>query len=132
MLQEANMAMGDITRTVIRGTAVDFSFPYFVTRVGYFTKKPYPLPRIESIVWPFDKYLWLCLVVTLPIFTLTYLIWVKLQPRSENVGSQDLVTHVMMIFLYQSKQIMRSEFHKDMKYDSFQICPIGRLFGILK
>ena len=132
MLQEANMAMGDITRTVIRGTAVDFSFPYFVTRVGYFTKKPYPLPRIESIVWPFDKYLWLCLVVTLPIFTLTYLIWAKLQPRSENVGSQDLVTHVMMIFLYQSKQIMRSEFHKDMKYDSFQICPIGHLFGTQK
>ena len=129
MLQEAIMAMGEITRTVIRGTAVDFSFPYFVTRVGYFTKKPYPLPRIQSIVWPFDKYLWLYLMVTLPIFTLTYWIWAKLQPRNENVGLQDLVTHVMIIFLKQSMQIKRSEFHKGLKYNSFQTCPTGHLFG---
>ena len=102
-VKEAHLAMGDITRTVIRETAVDFSFPYFITRVGYFTKKPYPLPRILSIVWPFKEFLWLCLVVTLPIFSLIYWLIAKFQPGHQNLGLQDLVTHVMMIFLYQSK-----------------------------
>ena len=103
LLQEAHLAMGDITRTTIRETAVDFSFPYFVTRVGYFTKKPYPLPRIQSIVWPFEKYLWLCLGVTLPIFSDVYWISAKLSHSSKKI-SVDLVSQVVGIFLYQSKQ----------------------------
>ena len=107
-IKEADLAMGEITRTLIRETAVDFSFPYFITRVGYFTKKPYPLPRILSIVWPFKEFLWLCLVVTLPIFSLIYWLIAKFQPGHQNLGLQDLVTHVMMIFLYQSMQFRRS------------------------
>ena len=102
------MAMGDITRTLIREMAVDFSYPYFVTRVGFFTKKPYPLPRIEAIVWPFRKYLWLCLGMTLPLFSLAYWILAKVITRSRNVASGELVDHVVRILVYQSKQNISS------------------------
>ena len=129
--KEADLAMGEITRTSIRETAVDFSFPYFVTRVGYFTKKPYPLPRIMSIVWPFKEFLWLCLVVTLPMFSLSYWIVAKFQPRHQNIGLQDLITNVMMIFLYQSKlKISDLQNYRSLDYNSFQTCPIGHHFGI--
>ena len=130
-IKEADLAMGDITRTSIRETAVDFSFPYFVTRVGYFTRKPYPLPRIMSILWPFKEFLWLCLAVTLPIFSVTYWIMSKFQPGHQNLVLQDLVTHVMMIFLYQSKlKISDLQNYRSLDYNSFQTCPIGHHFGI--
>ena len=130
-IKEADLAMGDITRTSIRETAVDFSFPYFVTRVGYFTKKPYPLPRIMSILWPFKEFLWLCLAVTLPMFSVTYWIMSKFQPGHQNLVLQDLVTHVMMIFLYQSKlKISDLQNYRSLDSNSFQTCPIGHHFGI--
>ena len=95
--------MGEITKTQLREMAVDFSYPYFVTRVGFVTKKPFPLPRIEAISWPFRRYLWLCLGMTLPIFCLVYWIFAKFQSGGGNLALGDRVTHVLKIFLYQSK-----------------------------
>ena len=108
--QEADLAMGEITKTLIREMAVDFSYPYFVTRVGFFTSKPYPLPRIRAIIWPLETYLWLCLGMTLPIFSLVYWILATFQSGSGNVPSGQLVSHVVQIFLWQSKQDISSLF----------------------
>ena len=97
--------MGEITKTEIRETAVDFSYPYFMTRVGFFTKKPHPRSKIIAILWPFHPYLWICLSVTLPIISLVY--WAFAKFRFGRVKSQKLtlgeaVTHIMEIFIRQS------------------------------
>ena len=37
--------MGDITETALRDSVVDFSYPYFFTRVGFFTRKRHQFSR---------------------------------------------------------------------------------------
>ena len=99
--------MGDITKTAIRETAVDFSYPYFLTRVGFFTKKPHPLPKFKAILWPFHVYLWLCIAVTLPIFCLMYWLFANFwssHDKFHNMSLGEAVEHVMRIFLNQGEQ----------------------------
>ena len=64
------MAMGAITRTSLRDTAVDFSYPYFITRVGFVTRKPTPLPKVMAILWPYRLNVWATFAVTLVVFNL--------------------------------------------------------------
>ena len=66
------MAMGAITRTTIRDTAVDFSYPYFITRVGFITKKPSPIPNVKAMLWPFGNIVWIALAVSVPAFAVIY------------------------------------------------------------
>ena len=66
------MAAGAITATRVRRTAVEFSYPYFFTHIGYYTKKPSPLSKVFAIFWPFDEIIWLILAGTLPAFCMTY------------------------------------------------------------
>ena len=68
--KEATMAMGAITRTDLRDTAVDFSYPYFITRVGFVTRKPTPLPKVMAILWPYRLNVWAAFAVTLVVFNL--------------------------------------------------------------
>ena len=70
--QEAHMAAGAITATRVRRTAVEFSYPYFFTHIGYYTKKPSPLSKVFAIFWPYDEIIWLILAGTLPAFCITY------------------------------------------------------------
>ena len=62
--------MGAITRTSSRETAVDFSFPYFISRMGFYTRKPSPVPRVLAILWPYSTFVWLSLAVSVPVFSL--------------------------------------------------------------
>ena len=58
--------MGSITHSATRDTAVDFSYPYFYTGIGYYCLKPYPLSKFMAVLWPFDIYLWIALIAAVP------------------------------------------------------------------
>ncbi len=68
--------MGSITRTAIRSTAVDFSYPYFVTSIGLLSKKPGPLPKYGAVLWPFQTELWMGLG-TDPIWPISYSVRIR-------------------------------------------------------
>ena len=74
--------MGGITRTTIRDTAVDFSYPYFVTRVGFFTKKPSPIPNVKAILGPYGNIVWMALAVSVPAFSLIFFIFSKIDKEA--------------------------------------------------
>ena len=59
------MAMGSITRTFLRHTAVDFSYPYFVTTIGFITKKPGFKEKLMALLWPYENRVWIALAVAL-------------------------------------------------------------------
>lgn len=79
--QEAELAMGSITSTPLRDTAVDFSYPYFFNRLGFITKKPSPLPKFMAILWPYQKNVWITTGVMVPVFSLIYWIFLTLQQQ---------------------------------------------------
>ena len=60
--------MGGITRTFLRNTAVDFSYPYFVTTIGFYTKKPPYETKLMALLWPYESRVWIALAVALPAF----------------------------------------------------------------
>ena len=65
------MAMGAITQTKIRETAVDFSYPYFMTNIGFITRKPSRVPKFLAIMWPYKNNAWVAFTITLVVFNLT-------------------------------------------------------------
>ena len=83
--------MGGITRTFLRNTAVDFSFPYFVTTIGFFTKKPPHETRLMSLLWPYERRVWIALAVALPAYNIINYILSKVYQKkfspSFNLGS---------------------------------------------
>ena len=78
------MAMGAITRTSLRDTAVDFSYPYFITRVGFVTRKPTPLPKVMAILWPYRLNVWATFAVTLVVFNLVNWIFSRIYKKGFN------------------------------------------------
>ena len=64
--------MGAITRNAIRDKAFDFTYHSFISRVGFVTKKPEPLPKIAAIWWPFMKELWISLGISVVLFSLGF------------------------------------------------------------
>ena len=83
--------MGGITRTFLRNMAVDFSFPYFVTTIGFFTKKPPHETRLMSLLWPYERRVWIALAVALPAYNFINYILSKVYQKkfspSFNLGS---------------------------------------------
>ena len=71
-MQEGHMAMGQISITAIRETAVDFTYPYFMTNIGIVSKKPMPLPKYLAILWPFKPAVWLAMAIALVMSGPTY------------------------------------------------------------
>ena len=57
--------MGAITRTFLRNTAVDFSYPYFVTTIGFSTRKPPFKKKLMALLWPYENRVWIALAVAL-------------------------------------------------------------------
>ena len=70
--------MGAITRTTTRETAVDFSYPYFITRTGFITKKPSPVPNVTAMVGPYRTIVWIALAVSVPAFSLIFFSFSKI------------------------------------------------------
>ena len=95
--------MGSITRTPIRDSVVDFSHPYFFTRMAFVTKKPYALPKFLAIVWPYGTGVWMSLGITVPLFCFVYWGFSKLDKRGTsryNFG----IGQVLQILLKQGKK----------------------------
>ena len=80
--KEADFAMGAITQTPIRERVVDFSYPYFFTSIGIMSKKPSPLSKLMAIVWPYNKNVWLSLIVAIVVFILMHCILSKIEKAS--------------------------------------------------
>ena len=59
------MALGKITQTFVRNTAVDFSYPYFVTTIGFSTRKPPFKKKLMALLWPYENRVWIALAVAL-------------------------------------------------------------------
>ena len=105
--------MGYITQTAMRDTAVDFSYPYFVTKVGFVTRKPFPIPNIKAIVDPYGILVWIALAVSVPAFSFLLRILSKIDKdgfsANFNTGrafmqvSQMLVMQGMTMHLISSK-----------------------------
>ena len=68
--------MGAITQTPIRDRVVDFSYPYFFTSIGMMSKKPSPLSKLTAIIWPYNKNVWISLIVASVIVILIH--WIIL------------------------------------------------------
>ena len=75
------MAMGAITQTSLRETAVDFSYPYLTTRIGFVTRKPSPLPKVMAILWPYRINVWAAFAVTLVGFNLVNWIFSRIYKK---------------------------------------------------
>ena len=83
--------MGGITRTFLRNTAVDFSYPYFVTTIGFYTKKPPYETRLMALLWPYENRIWIALAIALPAYNfINYIlskVYLKKFCPSFNLGS---------------------------------------------
>ena len=73
--------MGAITQTSMRDKVVDFSYPYFFIRVGFVTKKPSQILNIKALFWPYGDVVWICLAMSVPLFTLIFLTFSKIDKR---------------------------------------------------
>ena len=95
--------MGAITQTPIRDTAVDFSSPYFFTGIGFYSRKPYPLSKSMAIVWPFDMYLWIAIIVAVPASATIYWIFAMLQCKDgkESISFGTSLSQILQILVYQ-------------------------------
>ena len=93
--------MGAITRTYERDTVVDFSYPYFLIRVGFITKKPTPIPNIKALFWPYEDIVWICLATSIPLFALIFLTFSKVDkkgfPHGFNLGKALMQVSQMLI-----------------------------------
>ena len=76
--QKALLAMGVISRNAIRDKAIDFSYHCFISRVGFVTKKPQPLPKIAAVWWPFTEELWISLAMSVVLFSLGFWCFTRL------------------------------------------------------
>ena len=64
--------MGAITNTPIRDTVVDFSYPYFISRIGFYTRKPTLIPKYMAILWPFGNIVWLLVALSALMFSMLF------------------------------------------------------------
>ena len=94
--------MGAISRTYLRDTAVDFSHPYFITKVGFVTKKPSPIPNIKAILWPFGNIVWIALAVSVPAFS--FIFWTF--SRVDKTGFRSSKYSLTIIFMQISQLLV--------------------------
>ena len=124
------MAMGQITRTAVRATAVDFSYPYFVAMMGIVSKKPFPLPKYMAILWPFETDVWVFLICTLAASGLLDWTFSKLRSRGrrEKVSFGMAYFHAYQILFMQSK-LVNVVFNTTSHCDRLQALPTGQSCG---
>ena len=79
--------MGSITLTLLRDTAVDFSYPYFYNHLGFISKKPLTSLKRIAILWPYQKIVWITIGAMVPFFSLTYWIISTLQQEERRMKS---------------------------------------------
>ena len=101
--------MGAITQTPLRDMVVDFSYPYFFTSLGLASKKPSPLSKLMAIVWPYDKHVWISLMVATVIVIMMH--WTLIKIDTESISRQNFT------FGTSVQQICQMLLMQGMKYD---------------
>jgi hypothetical protein len=96
--QDVHMAMGTITRMADRDRAVDFTYPYFVSMVGIISLKPKLLPKHMAILWPFQKEIWMCLVLSLVVGVVAY--WMLSVLGSMALGEKDSIDDDLSVIIF--------------------------------
>ncbi|XP_037093709.1 glutamate receptor ionotropic, kainate 4-like [Pollicipes pollicipes] len=66
---EADLAVGDISVTLEREAAVDYTYPFHIEPVSFFMLRPPALPRWLVLVTPFSNTTWLVLLCSLLVGT---------------------------------------------------------------
>ena len=72
--KEADIAIGSITITALRETAIDFTNYYQLEYLAVFGIRPQPMANWLAIFEPFDKSTWILLIVTL--INVTIMNWI--------------------------------------------------------
>jgi hypothetical protein len=62
-----DLAIGGLTITEPRARAVDFSYPYFETSVGYFAHVPREMSKAASLLRPYSSGVWIPVIFALII-----------------------------------------------------------------
>ena len=65
---------------------MDFSYPYFITRMGFYSRKPSPVPRVLAILWPYSTFVWISLAVSVPVFSMVLWIFSKMDKDGFNLN----------------------------------------------
>jgi hypothetical protein len=70
--QEADIAIGSITITGSRSTAVDFSVPYYDTGAGFIANTPRELSKWAALLRPYKSNVWIPIIFAIilagPVF----------------------------------------------------------------
>ena len=98
--------MGSITRTTSRDTVVDFSYPYFISTIGFYTRKPSPAPKFMAILWPYEKMVWILLGLSVPVFSLVYWGFSKIDKKAPNISLVRSTQQVSKMLVMQGKHII--------------------------
>ena len=77
------MAIGGLTITEPRTKAVDFSFPYFETSVGYLAHVPRELTKAAALLRAYNTNVWLPIVAALIVSGPVMWFLAKKSPTSE-------------------------------------------------
>ena len=111
VLQEAALAGGAITMTTGRGSAVDFSYPYFETKIGFLSQKPGFLPKYLAILWPFEAYLWIALLIALIGFSIFYWTVIRFIVK-DPLTSPALNSYRLLLLKSKTISLMYSAYYK--------------------
>jgi hypothetical protein len=106
LFQEGHIAGGEITRTAVRLTAVDFSYPYFETPIGIISRKPLPLPKYMAIMWPFQIEVWIAAFFALVLMGPVYWIFLQLGPKGPVYSIGDAVFDVGKCLVMQGECLL--------------------------
>ena len=97
------MALGQITITPIRSTAVNFTLAYFEEKIGFVTHKPYPLPKYQALIWPYQLDVWFSLIASVIIFGLLYYLLVSKLSVFDYISLEVSYIYTFMTLLMQGE-----------------------------
>jgi hypothetical protein len=105
IFQKVDIAIGAITVTWLRSTAVDFSVPYFEAGVGFLANIPRKLSKWAALLRPYRLAVWLALLATI-LLAGPLCWWISKQnARTENEAMtlQQSYEMIYKIFIFQGK-----------------------------
>ena len=83
--QEVDIAIGAVTITGPRETAVDFSIPYYETGCGFIANVPRELSKWAALLRPYKLTVWLPLMIAIFLSGPVFWILSKLDPKKDAI-----------------------------------------------
>jgi ABC-type amino acid transport substrate-binding protein len=104
--QEADIAIGSITITGPRLTAVDFSVPYYETGAGFIANIPRELSKWAALLRPYKFNVWLPLIIAIILSGPVVWLISKQNPRKniKKISLQKCYDISFKIIVYQGKK----------------------------